>query len=57
LVELAFGWLLSKPLIGCVIAGASTPEQVHQNATSIDWQLTEAETAEVNRLTEKLKAT
>ncbi len=53
LVELAFGWLLSKPVIGCVIAGASTPEQIQQNAAAIDWQLDAAEMVEVDRLTTK----
>jgi aryl-alcohol dehydrogenase-like predicted oxidoreductase len=53
LLELAFGWLLSKPFVGCVIAGASTPEQVRQNAAAIGWQLTAAEMTEVNRLTVK----
>ncbi|HEX5211956.1 MAG TPA: aldo/keto reductase [Pseudolabrys sp.] len=56
LVELAFGWLLSKPLVGCVIAGASAPEQVHQNAAALGWQLSAAEMAEVNRLTAKQEA-
>ena len=53
LIELAFGWLLSKPFVGCVIAGASAPEQVHQNAAAIGWRLNAAEMAEVNRLTAK----
>jgi aryl-alcohol dehydrogenase-like predicted oxidoreductase len=56
LVELAFGWLLSKPVVGCVIAGASTPEQVHQNTAAIGWQLSDAELAEVDRLSVKRKA-
>ena len=56
LVELAFGWLLSKPVVGCVIAGASAPEQVHQNAAALGWQLSDSEMAEVNRLTVKQKA-
>ena len=55
LLELAFGWLLSKPVVGCVIAGASTPEQVYQNAAAIDWRLDAAEMAEVDRLTTKQK--
>jgi aryl-alcohol dehydrogenase-like predicted oxidoreductase len=55
LVELALGWLLSKPVIGCVIAGASTPEQIQQNAAAIDWRLDAAEMAEVARLTTKLR--
>ena len=53
LLELAFGWLLSKPLVGCVIAGASTPEQVHQNVGAIGWRLDAAEMAEVDRLSTK----
>jgi aryl-alcohol dehydrogenase-like predicted oxidoreductase len=51
LFELAFGWLLSKPVVGCAIAGASTPEQIRQNAAAIEWQLDAAEMAEVDRLT------
>ncbi len=53
LLELAFGWLLSKPYVGCVIAGASTPEQVRQNAAAIDWRLSAAEMEEVDRLASK----
>ncbi|HEY1474962.1 MAG TPA: aldo/keto reductase [Pseudolabrys sp.] len=53
LLELAFGWLLSKALVGCVIAGASTPEQVNQNAAAVDWRLDAAEMAEIDRLTAK----
>jgi aryl-alcohol dehydrogenase-like predicted oxidoreductase len=53
LIELAFGWLLSKPFVGCVIAGASAPDQVYQNAAAIGWRLNAAEMAEVNRLTAK----
>jgi aryl-alcohol dehydrogenase-like predicted oxidoreductase len=50
LLELAFGWLLSKPYVGCVIAGASTPEQVHQNMAASGWRLDGAEMAQVDRL-------
>src|SRR5450631_4190354 len=56
LLELAFVWLLSKPFVGCVIAGASSPEQIYQNAAAIDWQLDAAEMVEVDRLTSKHKA-
>jgi aryl-alcohol dehydrogenase-like predicted oxidoreductase len=55
LLELAFGWLLSKPFVGCVIAGASSPEQIYQNAAAIDWRLDAAEMVEVDRLTSKHK--
>jgi aryl-alcohol dehydrogenase-like predicted oxidoreductase len=38
--ELAFAGLLGRPVISSVIAGASTPEQVAQNAKAADWRLT-----------------
>jgi aryl-alcohol dehydrogenase-like predicted oxidoreductase len=50
LLELAFGWLLSKPVVGSVIAGASTAEQVRQNVAAAAWRLDAAEMAEVNHL-------
>ena len=53
LLELAFGWLLSKPFVGCVIAGASTPEQVYQNTAAVDWRLNAAEMAEIDLLAAK----
>jgi aryl-alcohol dehydrogenase-like predicted oxidoreductase len=53
LLELAIGWLLSKPVVGCVISGASTPEQVGQNVAASDWRLDASETAEVDRLTKR----
>ena len=31
MLEAAFGWLLSKPVVSSVIAGATKPEQVEQN--------------------------
>jgi aryl-alcohol dehydrogenase-like predicted oxidoreductase len=51
LLELAFGWLLAKPLVASVIAGASTPEQVRQNAAATGWELTPDEVAEVDLIT------
>jgi aryl-alcohol dehydrogenase-like predicted oxidoreductase len=56
LLELAFGWLLSKPVVGSVIAGASTPEQVRQNVAASEWRLDAAEMAEVDRLADKAAA-
>ena len=38
--ELAIAWLLSKPAVCSVIAGASKPEQVIQNVAASDWTLT-----------------
>ncbi len=51
LLDLAFAWLLSKPIVASVIAGASTPEQVRQNAQALGWRLDDAEIGEVERIT------
>ncbi len=51
LLELAFSWLLSKPVVSSVIAGATKPEQIEANAQAADWQLSEDELAEVDELT------
>jgi aryl-alcohol dehydrogenase-like predicted oxidoreductase len=51
LLQLAFGWLLAKPYVSSVIAGASTPEQLRQNAEAIGWDLGAEEVAEVDKLT------
>ncbi len=53
LLELAFGWLLSKSVIGCVIAGASTAEQVRQNVAASTWRLDAAEMSEADRLSKR----
>jgi aryl-alcohol dehydrogenase-like predicted oxidoreductase len=53
LVELAFSWLLSHDSLASVIAGATRPEQVEQNARAADWILTPAERAEVDRISAK----
>jgi len=50
LVELALGWLLSRPEIGSVIAGASSADQVRSNVASSGWRLTPAEMALVAAL-------
>jgi aryl-alcohol dehydrogenase-like predicted oxidoreductase len=51
LLQLAFGWLLSKPVVASVIAGASSPEQLMQNADAVGWELTPDEVAGVDRIT------
>lgn len=53
LLELAFGWLLVKPAVAGVIAGATTPEQLQQNASAVAWQLGPDDIAEVDRLTDR----
>jgi aryl-alcohol dehydrogenase-like predicted oxidoreductase len=43
LLDLAFGWLLSQPIVGPVIASASTAEQVAANVAAAEWRLSAAE--------------
>ena len=51
LLELAFSWLLARPLVASVIGGATKPEQVEQNVNAAGWALTPEELAEVDRIT------
>jgi aryl-alcohol dehydrogenase-like predicted oxidoreductase len=51
LLELAFSWLACKPVISSVIAGATKPEQVKQNAMALDWVLTADDLAAVDAIT------
>jgi aryl-alcohol dehydrogenase-like predicted oxidoreductase len=50
LLELAFSWLLSRPAVASVIAGASRPRQVASNAAAAGWTLTPEELAEVDKI-------
>ena len=53
LLELAFSWLAARPTVASVIAGATKPEQVEQNAASANWQLTAEEMSEIDKITRK----
>ena len=48
LLELAFAWLLARPVVASVIAGATRPEQARANAAAGSWNLTPAELAEID---------
>ncbi|HEX6580821.1 MAG TPA: aldo/keto reductase [Actinomycetota bacterium] len=51
LLELAMSWLSVQPEIATVIAGATSAEQVRQNAEAIEaWRLTDDERAEIDEL-------
>jgi aryl-alcohol dehydrogenase-like predicted oxidoreductase len=52
LLELAFSWLLARPFVSSVIAGASNPEQLGQNAKAVEWVLTAEDLAEIDRITD-----
>jgi aryl-alcohol dehydrogenase-like predicted oxidoreductase len=50
LVELAFAWVLARPSVACVMAGATRPDQVDQNAAAITWELTAEELGDIERI-------
>ncbi|HET8985474.1 MAG TPA: aldo/keto reductase, partial [Trueperaceae bacterium] len=50
LLDLAFAWLLAKPQVTSVIAGATNPAQVARNAKAGSFGLSSAQLAEVNAL-------
>lgn len=51
MLELAVAWLAAQPQVSSVIAGATRPEQLEENVRALDWRLTPAELAEIDRLT------
>jgi aryl-alcohol dehydrogenase-like predicted oxidoreductase len=53
LLELAFGWLLARPAVASVIAGATRPEQVEANVKAAGWRPTREDMDEIDRLTAK----
>ncbi len=50
LLELAISWLLSRPEVASVIAGATSPEQVAANAKAATWRLTPTDLAEIGAI-------
>ncbi|MFI5306244.1 MAG: aldo/keto reductase [Polyangiales bacterium] len=50
LLDVAFGWLLSQPVIASVIAGATKPEQVESNVKAAELRLTPADMMAVTAL-------
>jgi aryl-alcohol dehydrogenase-like predicted oxidoreductase len=50
ILELAFSWLLTRPAVASVIAGATSSEQARSNAAAAGWELTGAELAEFDSI-------
>lgn len=50
LIDLAFAWLLAKPQVASVIAGATTAEQVARNARTAQHELTPTQVAQVDAI-------
>jgi aryl-alcohol dehydrogenase-like predicted oxidoreductase len=51
LLELAISWLLNRPGVASVIAGATTPEQVAANVAASGWALSREDMDEIDDLT------
>ena len=48
MLDLAFAWLLSRPAVASVIAGATKPEQVAANVAAGGWSLSDEMLARVD---------
>jgi aryl-alcohol dehydrogenase-like predicted oxidoreductase len=51
LLDLAMSWLAAQPEIGSIIAGATRPEQLEENARAAGWKLTADDLAEIDKIT------
>lgn len=49
-LQVAFGWLASRPPVSSVIAGATTPEQVRTNAAATSWVPTPEDEAALDEI-------
>jgi aryl-alcohol dehydrogenase-like predicted oxidoreductase len=47
--ELALAWLLSRPEVSTIIAGATRPEQVEDNAKAAEWKLSAEDLKEIDQ--------
>lgn len=53
LLELAMSWLAANPCVSSVIAGATRPEQVADNAKAADWKLSAEELTEIDKIVKR----
>ena len=50
ILDVAIAWLLAKPAVASVIAGATKVEQVRANAGAGQWRLSPGDVADVDAL-------
>ncbi len=50
LLELAFSWLLARPVVSSVIAGATSAAQIQANAAAGDWKLSADDLTEIDTI-------
>jgi aryl-alcohol dehydrogenase-like predicted oxidoreductase len=53
LIDVAFGWLLAKPVISSVIAGATSAEQVEANVAATGWRMSADDVAAVDAIAKR----
>lgn len=53
-VQVAFSWLAAQPAVSSVIAGATSPEQIRQNAEAVAWVPSAAELDELDAIFPKV---
>ena len=53
ILELAFGWMASRPTTASIIAGATKPEQIDANVAAVNWVLSQSEIDEVNKISSR----
>lgn len=51
MLEVAVNWLLGRPGVASVIAGATRPEQIEQNVKAAGWKLSASDFSEIDRIT------
>jgi aryl-alcohol dehydrogenase-like predicted oxidoreductase len=51
LLSLAMSWLAQQPCVASVIAGATSPDQIRSNVSSISLELSSGDLAEIDSLT------
>jgi aryl-alcohol dehydrogenase-like predicted oxidoreductase len=50
ILDLAFSWILTRPMVASVIAGATTADQVRANANAGTWHLSDRDLETVNEI-------
>lgn len=50
ILELAVSWLLARPVVASVIAGATRPEQITANAAAGNWKMTAEDLAAIDTI-------
>jgi aryl-alcohol dehydrogenase-like predicted oxidoreductase len=50
LLELAISWVAAQPVVGSVLTGVTSAEQVVANAAAASWELTPEELTAIDRI-------